>query len=281
MTAFQVGRVSARRGTRATGYLTVPGASVRMPITLVHGRRDGPRLLVTGGVHGGEYPGIEAAIRLARTLNPDELRGTVVLVHPVSPLAFHARRQYVVPEDGKNLNRQFPGKIPGTVTERMAWVLMTEIAERMDAWVDLHGGDIHEALVPFCIYSDAADPDVVAASRAMAEVYGIEYVVVSAKVEGGTYAAAGAARIPCILAEAGQVGQLDEESVRTHLRGCHNVLRQLGCLPGDPDEVAQIRTLSTFAWRYAGEDGCWYPSVKLGEWVEAGQPVGEIGRAHV
>lgn len=246
-----------------------------MPFTVVRGREKGPAVLVTGGVHGGEYPGIEAAIRLARELDPEQVRGTVVLIHPVNLPAFHARQQYLVPHDAKNLNRQFPGHPLGTVSQRMARVVM-DVACRADAWVDLHGGDIHEALVPFTIYSDVADAEVVAASRSMAAVYGIENVLASASVKGGTYSAAAAAGIPCILAEAGQVGQLDEESVAIHLRGCRNVLRHVGCLPGEPDPVGPVRPMRRFEWRFAGEDGCWYPSVRLGEEVEEGRTVGVV-----
>ena len=146
MEAFQIGGLVVEPGARGSGFLEVPGTGVRMPLTVVHGVGDGPGVLITGGVHGGEYPGIEAAMRLARELDPRELRGTVVVVHPVNLPAFHARVQYLVPQDGKNLNRQFPGNALGTVSERMAHVLMSEIVHRVDAWVDLHGGDIHEAL---------------------------------------------------------------------------------------------------------------------------------------
>ncbi|NJD19086.1 MAG: hypothetical protein FIA95_07375, partial [Gemmatimonadetes bacterium] len=261
MEAFQVGGVVAAPGAKASGFLEVPGTGVRMPVTVVHGAESGPRILFTGGVHGGEYPGIEAAMRLARELDPRGLRGTVVVIHPVNVPAFHARLQYLVPQDGKNLNRQFPGRATGTVSERMAWTLMNEVTLRMDAWVDLHGGDIHEALIPFTIYSDAAEAPVVAASRAMAEGYGIEYVLASATVKGGTYSAAGKAGIPCILAEAGQLGQLDEDSVRIHMCGCHNVLKHLGRLPGDPEPVPPIRLRRTFAWRFSGRTACLYPAV--------------------
>jgi predicted deacylase len=275
LSGFELSGVEVPGSTKASGFLDVPGTPVRMPFTAIAGTDGGPAALITGGVHGGEYPGIEAAMRLARELEPGQLRGTVVIIHPVSPPAFHARQQYVVPHDGKNLNRQFPGKALGTVSERMAWTVM-EVARRVDAWVDLHGGDIHEALVPFTIYSDVADREVVAASRSMADVYGIHNVIASASVKGGTYSAAAAAGIPCILAEAGQVGQLDEDSVAVHLRGCRNVLRHLGCLRGKPDPVGPVRALRRFEWRFAEEDGCWYPSVGLGAQVQEGQPVGVV-----
>ena len=117
-----------------------------MPVTLVNGTHDGVTLLVTAGIHGGEYPGIEAAIRFAAGLEPIEVSGQVILMPLVSPEAFHARVQYVLPSDGKNVNRQFPGRALGTASERIAYTVVSEVARQTDAWIDLRGGDIHEAL---------------------------------------------------------------------------------------------------------------------------------------
>jgi len=275
MKEFEPGGIPVPPSSRNVGFLEVPGTQTRMPFTVVRGAADGPRVLITGGVHGGEYPGIEAAIRISRDLDPGEMWGAVVVVHPVSLPAFHARRQYVVPEDGKNLNRQFPGDPEGSLSQRMAYTLM-ELAKSTDAWVDLHGGDIHEALVPFTIYSNVAEPDVVTRSRDMAAVYGIPNVIASASVKGGTYSAAAAAGVPAILTEAGQLGRLDEDCVAIHLKGCRNVLRSLGVLPGEPETVEPVRALSRFEWRVAEQSGCWYPSVALGDAVEEGRPVGQV-----
>jgi predicted deacylase len=274
--AFVVAGLSAGAGAKVTGFIPVEGTSVQMPTTVVNGVEPGPTVLVTGGVHGGEYPGIQAAITLAGELDPARVRGQVIVVHIVSPLAFHARQQYVVPQDGKNLNRQFPGSKLGTVTERIAHTIMTEVASKATAWVDLHGGDIHEALVPFTIVSQGAAPAVRDAAWRMAEVYGIPYVVASDSVAGGTYGAAAAAGIPCILTEAGQCGQLDDADTQIHLRGLRNVLKLLGVIPGQPEPVAPVHKLEHFPWVRAGQAGCWYPAVKVGEQVAAGAPVGEI-----
>jgi predicted deacylase len=256
--------------------LPVPGTGIQMPITLVHGARPGPRVLITGGVHGGEYPAIETAIRTARDLDPGQVSGRVALVHPYGLSAFHARLQYLVPEDGKNPNRVFPGKATGTVSERMAHTLFEALATGADAWVDLHGGDIHEALVPFVIYSDGAPPDVAAKSRAMAEAFGIPNVIVSQSIAGGTYGAAASLGIPAILAEAGGVGQLEERDVATLMRGVRNVLRLLGVIPGAPEPVPAPTRLTRFVWLRSEHTGCWYPSVRAGDRVSEGQPIGVI-----
>jgi predicted deacylase len=263
-------------GSKWRGLLPVEGTEIEMPITVVHGRTGGPTVLVTAGIHGGEYPSIEAAIRLARDLDPAQCAGKVVIVHIYGISAFQARLQYLVPEDGKNPNRVFPGKATGTVSERMAYTVMETLAASADAWVDLHGGDIHEALEPFTIYSDAASPEVVAKSRAMAEVFGISNIIMSNSIAGGTYGAAAARGIPTILSEAGGVGQLDEASVGILSRGLDNVLRLLGVRSGKPEPVPPARYMNQFAWLRSEHVGCWYPAVRAGDHVDVDDVVGTI-----
>src|SRR4051794_3676827 len=241
-----IGPLAVERGQKLRGWLPVPGTAIKLPLTLIHGARPGPTLLVTGGIHGGEYPGIEAAIQLARTPDPATISGSVMVVSIASPTAFQARMQYRVPEDGLNLNRQFPGRATGTVSQRLAACVMAELAARADAWVDLHGVDIHEELEPFTIYSAGAAPAVRDESARLAAAYGIRYLVESDSVRGGTYGAAAAIGLPCILTEAGGVGQLDPAGQAIHSRGLQNVLRALEMLPGAPESVEPVTLLRTF-----------------------------------
>jgi predicted deacylase len=110
----------------------------------------------------------------------------------------------------------------------------------------------------------------------MAEAYGIKWVVPRSSIVGGTYGAAAAAGIPAILTESGQVGQLDEHCVQVHLRGCRNVLKLLGALPGELEPTAEIRTVADYLWVRANQQGCWYSRVTPGQLVETGQVVGVI-----
>lgn len=109
--SFSVGQLAAERGERAEGWVEIPGlpAEAAFPVVLVNGAGDGPTLAVTGGVHGAEYPGIAAAIELARTTDPAGLAGRLVVVPVVNVTAYRQRSIYVCPLDGKNPNRVFPG----------------------------------------------------------------------------------------------------------------------------------------------------------------------------
>jgi len=271
-----IGSLAAVRGQKLRGWLPVPGTSIQLPLTLIHGARPGKTLLVTGGVHGGEYPGIEAAIQLARALDPAAMSGSAIVVSIASPTAFQARMQYRVPEDGLNLNRQFPGRVTGSISQRLAACIMAELAAHADAWVDLHGGDIHEELEPFTIYSAGAAPEVREESARLATAYGIRYLVESDSVRGGTYAAATAIGLPCILTEAGGVGQLDTAAQAMHSRGLQNILRALAVLPGAPEAVEPVTLLRTFEVVTSAHAACWYSAVRAGDMVRQGQPLGEL-----
>ncbi len=273
--SLQIGEISAAPGSKASGFLSVPGTAITMPIVVVNGAGDGPTLLVTAGIHGGEYPSIEAAIRFGAELDPAQLNGRVIVMSPVSLNAFHARQAFLVPEDGKNLNRQFPGKALGTIAERMAHTIMAEVVPHIHAWVDLHGGDIPEALIPFMGYEASPDPAVTEQSRALAAVFGIDILVKPDKLVGTSISAAAALGIPALLAEAGQVGILDEPNTLLLLHGCYNVARHLGILSGEIETVP-LHEYAHWPWVRAAHKGCWYPRVSIGDTVQAGQVVGVV-----
>jgi predicted deacylase len=275
METYAVGTAVAARGERAFGTIPVPGLDVALPVAVLHGRRPGPTVCVTAGIHGAEYVGIEAAIRIIHTLDPQRLRGTVVVVPVTNPPAFAARAIYVCPLDGRNLNRVFPGAPEGTASERIAHAVFTAAIARADAYIDLHGGDLNEALLPFTLYHGRAAPEVVARARAMADAFGIRHVV-DGVVEGAAYAAAAVAGIPAILPEAGGQGVLDPAMVRVHTRGVVNVLRHLGVLRGRPARGRPPVRVVAFPWIRSAHAGLFYPRVRVGDRVEAGALVGEL-----
>jgi predicted deacylase len=117
-----------------------------IPITIVHGARPGPVLALVAGVHGSEYSPILALQALAPRLDPKEIRGTVVLVQVANIPAFLGRTVYTGPIDGKNLNRSYPGRADGSVSERIADVITNDVIRRTDFVVDVHSGDANEDL---------------------------------------------------------------------------------------------------------------------------------------
>ena len=168
----------AGRMRREQGFCH-PVEGLELPFGLLEGPEPGPVLLVTAGVHGAEYCSIEAALRLLR-IDPAILRGTLLVLPILNGGGFRARSIYVMPEDGRNLNRMFPGRPDGTASEKLAHWLVTAVYPRADAYLDLHGGDLSEALVPFSLFPSGS-----AASETLAGVFGLP-VAVAAGGEGGS-----------------------------------------------------------------------------------------------
>ena len=271
---LQANNISVEPGKKSTGLISVPGTPVEMPTTLICGQKPGKNILITGGVHGGEYPCIETAIRLAGQLEPSEISGTLLIIHPVNTPAFLARMQYYGPYDGKNLNRVFPGKAKGTVSERIAYSVH-QLQQRADFYIDLHGGDIHEALIPFVIYSKVGEEKVTQASKEASVALGFPYVVGSVS-DNGSIGGAAAVGTPGFLAELGMCGRWSEEEVHTYVEAVRNVLRYLGTLEGEVVENLGVQFMDKMSVLKAQHDGCWYPFKALEDEVKKGEKIGEI-----
>ena len=204
---LKLGALSAKAGERVYGTheLNIDGHATQLPVFLINGAHDGPVLAITGGIHGAEYASIEAALRLAHSLDPAKLHGRVMVLPVVSMQAYKSRSIYIVPMDGKNLNRQFPGDAEGTASEQLAYWLTFNVFKQANYYVDLHCGDLNEALVPFTVFQKAGDKTTNEKSLELARAFGIKYLVGS-DIKGSTISAAAALGIPGILAESGGQG---------------------------------------------------------------------------
>ncbi len=249
------------------------------PVIELTGSADGPRLTVLAGVHGCEYAPMAAVRRWTRSLAGRELRGSVRAVPVLNLPSFRARTPFVVPDDGKNLNRCFPGNPDGTVADRLAYAAFTQLVVGSDALIDVHAGDMVEALEPFALYDTGP-----AEARAleMATAYGLGYVIrqepgPGRAVGGTTSTAAAQIGIPAIIAEAGGCGLVEAAAVETHVRGLDRVLALLGMTdgPGAAPAGAPVH-LERFLWLRAASEGWWEPAVQPGEQVAEGQELGTV-----
>lgn len=299
-------------GTTQQHLIKLPGAALAndepRPVISVAGAKLGPVLFVNAGVHGGEYPAVEAVIRLGKTLDPKKILGTVILMPVLNLPAFRTRTPFVCPIDNVNPNRVFPGDPRGSYSEQMTHACINEFVVHADAYVDLHGGDIPEALVPFVICG-AGNDAVAKKSKAIAMAFGLPYVLTVSKpvqlAKGqSSYAAAADKGTPAILAEAGGVGQMQEEAVSLLVNGVVNVMRHLGMIDDAKFEshtetnskpkpkrtarsgVATAKTsaadtatstvLTKFEWLYTKSTGVWYPRVAPGDVVNEGEQIGTV-----
>lgn len=280
---LKIGEMRAQKGERTSGFVSVcdgVGGCVQFPAILVCGARPGPILWVNAGIHGAEYPGIEAAMRVARNVSPADLKGSLIVLPIVNVPAFYSRSIYVCPLDGKNLNRVFPGDSSGSVSEVLAHFLMTEVAPQVTHFVDLHGGDLVEMVTPFVAIKLIGQPKVDDAALDMARHYGPDKLIaIGPEAVGWTgvgtlFSSMALAGVPALLAEAGGCGLLDEESTLILYNGVLNLLHSLGMLDGTGGLRVEPEVFDDFAWLYTKKAGFFYPSVKPGDEVRKGDVVG-------
>src|SRR6201996_8507818 len=151
-------------------YRTLDLAGTTVPVIELTAEQDAPRLTVLAYTDGCEYAPMAAVREWTRDLAAGGgLRGTVTAVPVLNVTSFRSRSAFVTPEDGKNLNRCFPGDPAGTYSDVLAHAIFAELIAPADVLVDLHGGDLFEALEPFAIYAESGVEE---RSRELAEVFG-------------------------------------------------------------------------------------------------------------
>jgi predicted deacylase len=217
-------------------------------------------------------------MRFMQGLDTSALAGTITAVPVVSMQSFEQRSPFVVPEDGKNLNRCFPGSYDAGYSDALARSIFEQLIEPADALLDLHGGDLVEDLEPFAIYG--AGP---AEERAhdLAVAFGLPYVVreqpAPGSLAGMTVTAAADIGVPAVIAEAGGRGILEEAAVQLLVDGVHNALRRLEMLPGEVEPPKRPQHfVRGNVWLRAREGGWWDAAVGPGDEPAAGDVLGRM-----
>ncbi len=281
----QLGTLIANSGQAISGYLEVPArgdADARIPVSLVRGAHDGPVLALIAGTHGYEYPGITALQQLRQSIDPQALRGTLILVRIANPPSFYGRTIYVSPVDGKNLNRVFPGRPDGTLSERIAHAITTEVIAKADFLIDLHAGDGNEALRPYVYMPVTGDEHLDAATRGMALAFGLDHIVIddarivtadATKFIDQTALARG---IPAITTETGQLGLNDGRSIALAEHGIRNLMRHLGMLEGAAEPNDGVVWLEDYQVITSPVNGVFRATVRDGYAIAEGGLLGEL-----
>ena len=235
---------------RQQGFLRLPHSVHRsaygwIPIPVVSLRNgDGPTLLLMAGNHGDEYEGQVALTRLIRELNPDDIRGRLIILPMTNAPAAEAGTR-VSPIDQGNLNRSFPGDPLGTPTQMIAHYVEEVLMPLADCAVDLHSGGSSLWYPPTLLRGMGHSPDETDKLLRLQTAFDLPYawVFTSGGGSGSTgrtsMAAANRKGVVSVLCELGGGGGLDPEILGLTLRGLRRVLHALGMLPDYQPDAAQ------------------------------------------
>lgn len=272
---IQIGTVPVARGEKKNGWLQVEQSEQKLPFTVICGRKEGPSVLISAGVHGAEYVGIQTVMELSRELEAEDISGSLVFLLLANPSAFRNYTRFVVPEDGKNLNRVFPGKRNGTLSERIAYTIVHELQSQADFYIDVHAGDTSEEAMPFVYFTGVAREEVCRASEAMAMAADTAIRAVSTAA-AGAYSCACIHKIPSVLMERGGRGMYTREEVELYKRDIRNILIHLKVLPGKERRRMKQKRVDRAVYLEAEQEGFWYPKLKAGGTFSKGVLLGEL-----
>jgi predicted deacylase len=281
-----VGAVSARPGESRSGFIEVPAGvdtATRIPVTVVRGRRPGPTLALIAGTHGSEVAPIVGLQRLRAELDPERLAGTVILVHVANLPSFLGRTIYYSPIDRKNLNRVYPGRPDGTVSERIAHAITRDVIERADYVVDMHAGDGNESLRPYSYWMPlGVDRRVDSLALQMALAFGHDHIVVDSTRTRDPAASVYTSNTamtrgrPAITTETGALGLAPDDLVQRNVTGAFRLLRWLRMWPGEVELVEHPVLVVRWEVLRSPQTGAWHPLVERGHTVAQGTLLGYV-----
>lgn len=272
--AFTLAGERVEPGARKTIKQQISYLSDHTPMSLtshvIHGRRAGPVLFVSGAIHGDEIIGVEIIRRLMEMKALERLKGTLILVPVVNAYGFVAQSRYL--PDRRDLNRCFPGSATGSLAGQLAHTFMTEIVAKCDYGLDLHTAAIHRANLPQ-IRADLSNPVV----ADMAKAFGASIMLDANLRDGSLREAAQAVGCNILLYEAGEALRFDENAIRIGVRGVLGVMRHVGMLPASKTRSAIEPILSESShWLRAPAGGVMRARKGLGDRVRQNEVLAEI-----
>ena len=220
-----------------------------------------------------------ALFDLARSLRAEEVSGRVIIVPGMNYPAFRAGTR-TSPIDKGNLNRSFPGRPDGTVTEKIADYFTSELLPLADIVLDFHSGGRTLDFLPYAAAHElpdkAQEKRCFAAVAAFSAPYSMKMIEIDAVgMYDTTVEALGKVFVTTELCGGGTA---TAKSVAIAKTGARNVLIHAGILAGTPDlrPTTWLDMPSSDCFGFAAEDGLVEPLKDLGDPVAPGEVVAKI-----
>lgn len=243
----------------------------------------GPTLLLTGGNHGDEYEGPIALMKLLRRMPSMAVHGRLIVIPGLNfPALLNATR--TSPVDGGNLNRAFPGKRNGSLTEMIAHYLDTELFPLCDVVFDIHAGGASTNYLPTLLAAPPHDAARRQAYRRLVDAIGAPRVLLMDLLgEDRTFGAAAERRgLHVLCGEFGGHATCNLDGLDIVEAGVQGLMASMGMIeaPAAPHRPAgSSRLLRVDGQRhyvFAPVGGLFEPAYRLGDTVRPGQAAGWI-----
>ena len=278
---MKIAQIEALPGHKAFGFVkateTHGGFDVHFPLHIVAGRRPGPTLLVVAGMSGLEIEPALALPQVVAEIDPEELRGTLLVSSLFNTSGFEFEQVNAIWDD-KDLHRLGRGAADGTVSEQLLHCFYEAVVTRADGVIDIRTG----ALWGYFRYAGVYRQGSEAKSRALAAALGLPHVV-SGEAADESYAAEAAADGKAVVTAwiGGGPGLRDyrQEDMQRVRNAVVNGLRQMGMLSGELESIdSAVTVVRGHTWlRPAGGRGLTFMDKgKRGSAVQAGEMIGYV-----
>lgn len=246
------------------------GPHLEVPVVVLQGVEPGPRVFLTGGLHGDELNGVEVIREVAESIDPSRLKGRLVAAPLVNVFGALHESRYL--PDRRDLNRSFPGRERGSLASQLAHLLMTEVVDGCSWGIDLHTGSDDRDNLPQ-IRAELSDPEVLRLARA----FGAPIVVQSKLAKGTLRKAASEVGCRMLLFETGEAKRFDAHGIAVGVSGVRRVLDELGLISdSDPMDAPSPVSMKS-RWIRCPDAGFARLAIELGDRVEPKQTLGWIG----
>ena len=217
------------------------GSKLALPVHVLNGSRAGPTMTLVSGLHGDENLFFEIFTHFLRALKPSELSGSVILLPDANPLAVGEQTRNN-PVDQLDLNRNFPGKKDGWLTEKIANVITEKIVKRSTYLIDFHTAPPF-LCVDYC-FVDPSKSKIAQDARRLSRAFGHRFVYECPELPTTLTHAALTLGVPCITSETGDASKVEDSygrDVSDRIMACLAEVGMLSTRKGvHPKKVEQV-----------------------------------------
>ena len=255
------------------------GDPLRLAVLVAKGAKPGKTLVALGGVHGDEYEAPHAIREAFKHIDPSQMQGDFIGVPQCNVPAFLAGTR-TSPIDGLNLARVFPGKVDGTVTERIAYYLGKHVISHADLLVDLHSSGTKMNMASLIGYHEG-ESVLAKQSREAAFAFGMPVLWGHPNVsKGRTLSFAYENRIPGLYTESPGGNWLHLDESTRYTRGVLNLMRHLNIIDGEIEKENPTHHLigdgNVDIVPTTSAGGYFIPKVKVLDRVNKGDLIGRV-----
>lgn len=245
-------------------------SKIEVPIIVERGKKEGPCILLIGGIHGDETNGVEIVRQIvAKGLNKPE-SGTVICIPLLNVFGFINQTRAF--PDGRDLNRVFPGSNTGSLASRFAYHLMKEVIPLIDFCIDYHTGGAQRFN-----YSQIRIDEGCEETLKLAKIFASPYIVYSKSPERTFRKSITKLGKKVLLFEGGKSLNLDKNVTKSGIQGAINVMHHIG-VRNFSSQISHEKSvvITSSKWIRAKHSGMFRSSVSAGQKVERGIKLGSI-----